>query len=67
MADEIWVIQIRPLRDRPGEPPAARRIAQLLKLALRAFRLECISLAPDHQRVAQDEQTENRPQERENF
>jgi hypothetical protein len=38
MSRENWTITLEPLPDRPGEPPAARRMAQLLKLALRGFR-----------------------------
>ena len=42
---DVWTIQLRPMPARRGEAPTERRIAQLLKIAIRAFRLECTSLA----------------------
>jgi hypothetical protein len=54
-----WLIEIIPLPTKPGEAPAERRIAQLLKLALRAFRLRCVCLAVERpaQPLSGDEPT----------
>jgi hypothetical protein len=46
MSREAFTITLEPLPDRPGEAPAARRMAQLLKIALRGFRLKCTGMRP---------------------
>ncbi len=42
---KLITLQIRALPDRSKEPPAARRLAQWLKLGLRVFRLQCVNVS----------------------
>lgn len=44
MTEPTWHLAFQPMPPRPGEPDAARRVARLLKFALRALRLRCVSL-----------------------
>jgi hypothetical protein len=37
-----WTLVLEPMPPRPGEPDPARRVARLLKFALRALRLRCV-------------------------
>jgi hypothetical protein len=46
MSREAFTITLETLPDRPGDAPPARRMAQLLKLALRGFRFRCIDVRP---------------------